>query len=67
MGFVLLKKDIQVIARTLAVNVLQCVAECCKGRIAMYSCNPTHRHACYGVATTSRLLKIIGLFCKRAL
>ena len=29
------------------------------------------RHAiyviCYGVATISRLLKIIGLFCKRAL
>jgi len=24
-------------------------------------------HACYGVATISRPLKIIGLFCKRAL
>jgi len=34
----------------------------------------THTHAkthsatcCYGVATSSRLLKVIGLFCKRAL
>jgi len=31
--------------------------------IAMYSSECT----CYGVATVSRLLKIIGLFCNRAL
>ena len=28
---------------------------------------PAPAHMSYGVATTSRLLKIIGLFCKRAL
>ena len=30
-------------------------------------CSMTHLNWCYGVATISKLLKIIGLFCKRAL
>jgi len=28
-------------------SVTRCVAECCTRRIATYSCNPTHAHACY--------------------
>jgi len=49
-------------------SVLQCVAVC----RSMLSPTDTHgqnppKSALYGVATISRLLKIIGLFCKRAL
>jgi len=32
-----------------------------------HMCHMPHPYVCYGVATISRLLKIIGLFCKRAL
>jgi len=51
-------------------SVLQCVAACC----SVLQCVETHkknnrkeRSNVHGVATISRLLKIIGLFCKRAL
>ena len=33
----------------------------------MFHCGLICACGCYGVATISRLLKIIGLFCKRAL
>ena len=48
-------------------SVLQCITSCC---ICMHPCIlsiHSARHDSYGVATISRLLKIIGLFCKRAL
>jgi len=56
-------------------SVLPCVAVCCSVRMAgaFTSDPPTQKEAhvcfleCYGVATISRLLRIIGLFCKRAL
>ena len=42
--------------------------ECCVARTVTHAPCTTHRDAfTYGVATTYRLLKIIGLFCKRAL
>jgi len=43
-------------------SVLQCVAECCR----VLQC-VVFDGRYYGVATISRLLKIVGLFCKRAL
>ena len=33
-------------------SALQCVAECCMRRIAMYSCNPAHMHACYQTSSS---------------
>jgi len=39
-------------------SVLQCVAVCCS------VCQCFYRYPKYGVATISRLLKIIGLFCR---
>jgi len=45
-------------------SVLQCVAVCCDDDSGS-RCSASGGE--YGVATISRLLKIIGLFCKRAL
>ena len=44
------------------VSVLQCVATCW-----VLKNKKSQKLAVYGVATISRLLEIIGLFCKRAL
>jgi len=61
-------------------SVLQCAAVCCSVlQRAAVCCSVLQRVAveilkgqlnspyAYGVATISRLLKIVGLFCKRAL
>ena len=54
--------------------VLQCVAECCKSRIAMYSCNPMHMHARYqkyccvmqcGAGCCTNVMWCIKVFCTR--
>jgi len=56
--------------------VLQCVAVCCSVSqcvavvalcCSVLQCVALTSPATYGVATISRLLKVIGLFCKRAL
>ena len=47
-------------------SALQCVAVCYLLCAAM-CCSVFVYYSGYGVATISRLLKIIGLFCKRAL
>ena len=52
-------------------SVLQCAAACCsvlqdKSWLPLSECI-CRCGSCYGVATISRLLKITGLFCKRAL
>ena len=44
----------------------QCVTVCDSQRVAV-CCSVHFPVYIYGVATTSRLLKIMGLFCKRAL
>jgi len=43
------------------------VCICCLHFFLIYRCFMIQEFCVYGVATTSRLLKIIGLFCKRAL
>jgi len=50
-------------------SVLQCVAVCCSVlQCVAVRCSANNEGShYYGVATISRLLKIIGLFCKRAL
>jgi len=54
--------------------VYVCVCVCVCVCVSVCVCDNTcrHRHKCrhrhrYGVASISRLLKIVGLFCKRAL
>jgi len=47
-----------------SVYVLQCVAVCVSVLQCRLVCNVVY--LCYEVASTSRLLTIIGLFCKRA-
>jgi len=48
-------------------SVLPCVAVCCSERDSLFREYLPLIHMCYGVATISRLHKIIGLICKRAL
>ena len=48
-------------------SVLQCVAVCCSERDSLFREYLPLVHMCYGVAMISRLHKIIGLICKRAL
>jgi len=50
--------------------VCVCIVCACVCAVCVYVCAVnagSARVVCYGVATVSRLLKIIGLFCKRAL
>ena len=47
-------------------SVLQCVVSVLQ-RVGCWEKKKSQKMAVYGVATTSRLLEIIGLFCKRAL
>ena len=57
----------QSICRHMSVCVCVCVRErkwLSERVLDVYAC---HSYVSYGVATISRLLKIIGLFCKRAL
>jgi len=67
------------VVHTVFVYTLQCVAVCCSmlQRVAAW-CNASQTVNCvvflivcttcaYGVASVSRIDKIIGLFCKRAL
>jgi hypothetical protein len=49
--------------KSILVRVFMCVCVC----VCMCACVCIICVWCYGVATISRLLKIIGLFCKRAL
>ena len=57
-----------VCCRNVCCSVLQCVAVCCSVvQCVAVCCSLLLTHSRYGVATTSRLLKIIGLFCERAL
>ena len=74
--FVLWKKNIHVIPFTLilATQMLQCVAECCMRRIAMYACNPAHMHACYqkyfsvmqcGVVCCGSVMRCVAVCCTR--
>ena len=54
MGFVLWIKNIHVIRvrLILAIQMLQCVADCCMQRIAMSLGNPAHMHACYPTSSS---------------
>jgi len=54
LGFVLWIQNIHVMPLTLilAIQMLQCVAECCMRRIAMYSCKSAHMHACYPTSSS---------------
>jgi len=65
--FVYLYICLSVCLYVLEFNMFQCVAACF--RASCFSCSMLEQYGtiCYGVATISRLLKIIGLFCKRAL
>jgi len=56
------------------VCVCVCVSVCVRECVERYTCKQVtlkqknaHSQSTYGVAATSRLLKIIGLFCKRDL
>ena len=49
------------------VCVAVCVAVCAAAHVARRQVSPQVYMPCYGVATIRRLLKNIGLFCKRAL
>ena len=62
---------LQCVLQYVLQHVLQCVLQCrddvaCVARIAQLE-KKSSRSDSYGVATISKLLKIIGLFCKRAL
>ena len=49
-------------AAVVRCSVLQCIAFCCSVlRCVPVRCSVPHQ---YGVASISRLLKIIGLFCR---
>ena len=53
------------VERVVFKDVCACAAvSCCS---ALMQCVVAERYICYGVATISRILKMIGLFCKRAL
>jgi len=56
---------VECLAVCVAVYVLQCVAVCC--RVCCSALQRLCLIACYGVSTICRLLKMTGLFCKRAL
>ena len=54
--------------KSMGCSVLQHNAVCCSAKISgSHAEGDLHVKASNGVATIGRLLKIIGLFCKRAL
>ena len=57
---------LQSVAVSVCCSVLQCVAVCCSALqcVAVHAVTPAPFSRYYGVATISRLLKIIGLFCR---
>jgi len=64
----LCQKKIYIHTRDPCVCVCVCVCVCiCVIRMICVSVSVSLGYTTYGVATTSRLLKIISLFCKRAL
>ena len=71
-----MEKNIHIIPLTLILEIqlLQCVAEYCMRRIAMYSCNPAHMHACYqkyfsvmqcGVVCCRSVTRCVAVCCTR--